>query len=83
MTGWADDGNGLSTDRQALTREVFKLYSAVLGITFREVTGSGGDIRFTDNDTGAYAYMASGWHADSTYKNVIIDYSVVNVQSSW
>ena len=83
VTGWADDSNGLSTDRQALTREVFKLYSAVLGITFREVTGSGGDIRFTDNDTGAYAYMASGWYADSTYKNVIINYSVVNVQSSW
>ena len=83
VTGWANDANGLSADRQALTREVFKLYSAVLGLTFREVTGSGGDIRFTDNDTGAYAYMASGWYADSTYTNVIIDYSVVNVQSSW
>ena len=83
VTGWADDANGLSSDRQALTREVFKLYSAVLGITFREVTGSGGDIRFTDHKSGAYAYMASGWYADSTQKNVIIDYSVVNVQASW
>ncbi|MBD2548531.1 M10 family metallopeptidase C-terminal domain-containing protein [Microcystis elabens FACHB-917] len=83
VTGWADDGNGLSADRRALTREVFKLYSAVTGINFREVTGSGGDIRFTDNDSGAYAYMASGWYADSTRKVVIIDYSVVNVQASW
>ena len=83
VTGWANDANGLSSDRQALTREVFNLYSATLGINFREVTGSGGDIRFTDNDSGAYAYMATGWYADSTRQNVIIDYSVVNVQASW
>lgn len=83
VTGWANDGNGLSADRRALTREVFKLYSAVTGINFREVTGSGGDIRFTDNDSGAYAYMASGWYADSTRKNVTINYSVVNVEASW
>lgn len=83
VTGWADDGNGISADRQVLAREVFKLYSAVLGISFQEVTGSGGDIRFTDNDSGAYAYMASGWYADSTWTKVIIDYSVVNVESAW
>ena len=83
VTGWANDANGLSSDRQALTREVFNLYSATLGINFREVTGSGDDIRFTDNDSGAYAYMATGWYADSTRQNVIIDYSVVNVQASW
>lgn len=83
VTGWADDGNGLSTERRALAREVFKLYSAMLGISFREVTGSGGDIRFTDNDSGAYAYMASGWYADSTRTKMIINYSVVNVASSW
>lgn len=83
ITGWADDTNGLSPDRQALTREVFKLYSATSGINFQEVTGSGGDIRFTDNDSGAYAYMATGWYTDRTRKNVIIDYSVVNIQASW
>ena len=83
VTGWADDANGLSSDRQALTREVFKLYSATLGINFQEVTGSGGDIRFTDNDSGAYAYMADGWYADRTRLNIIIDYSVINVEASW
>lgn len=83
LTGWADDANGIAADRQALAREVFKVYSATLGITFREVTGSGGDIRFTDNDTGAYAYMASGWYADSTQTKVVIDYSVINVEGSW
>lgn len=83
VTGWADDANGLSSDRQALTREVFKLYSATLGINFREVTGPGGDIRFTDNDNGAYSYTAAGWYTDRTRLSVIIDYSVVNVQASW
>lgn len=83
LTGWADDANGLSSERQALAREVFKVYSAALGISFREVTGAGGDIRFRDNDSGAYAYMASGWYADSTRTKVITDYSVVNVASDW
>lgn len=83
LTGWANDSDGLSADRQALTREVFKLYSASLGITFREVTGAGGDIRFTDNDTGAYAYMASGWYTNSAQTSVVIDYSVINIASNW
>jgi hypothetical protein len=83
VTGWGNDIDGLSSDRRTLTREVFKLYSATLGINFQEVTGSGGDIRFTDNDSGAYAYTATGWYADSSKQDVIIDYSVVNVQASW
>ncbi|MFM7311658.1 MAG: M10 family metallopeptidase [Cyanobium sp.] len=83
LTGWADDSNGITADRQALVREVFKLYSSVLGVSFREVSGSGGDIRFTDNDAGAYAYMASGWYADSSRTTVAIDFSVVNVESAW
>lgn len=83
ITGWADDANGLSGDRQNLVREVFKLYSETLGINFQEVAGSGGDIRFTDNDSGAYAYLASGWYADSSRTSAIIDYSVVNIESNW
>ncbi|CAK6699099.1 hypothetical protein OGCDGJMD_02590 [Cyanobium usitatum str. Tous] len=83
VTGWGNDIDGLSSDRRTLTREVFKLYSATLGINFQEVTGSGGDIRFTDNDSGAYAYTATGWYADSSKQDLIIDYSVVNVQASW
>ena len=83
LSGWADDGDGLTAERRTLAREVFKVYSAALGINFQEVTGTGGDIRFTDNDTGAYAYLASGWYADSTYTRAITDYSVVNVASDW
>ena len=83
VSGWSGDSNGLSADRQALTREVFKLYAAMLGINFIEVSGEAGDIRFNDTDTGAYAYMASGWYADASRTSVIIDYSVVNVEPTW
>ena len=83
LTGWTDDANGLSLDRQALTREVFKLYSATLGIDFKEVTGAAGDIRFTDNDGGAYAYTAGGWYANSSKTAVTIDYGVVNIEAAW
>ena len=83
VTGWSSDSNGLTADRQALTREVFKVYSAVLGIKFQEVSGTAGDIRFSDNKSGAYAYTASSWYADSTRTSAIIDYSVVNVEKAW
>jgi len=83
VSGWANDSNGLSLDRRQLAREVFKTYSATLGINFQEVTGSGGSIRFTDNDTGAYAYAATGWYTDASQTAVIIDYSVVNINSAW
>ena len=83
LTGWANDANGLSADRQALAREVFKLYEATSGIDFQEVSGPAGDIRFTDNDSGAYAYAASGWYSNSSRTSVTVDYSVINVQSSW
>ena len=83
ITGWANDSNGLSADRQALAREVFKTYAAVLGINFQEVTGAGGDFRFTDNDGGAYAYLASGWYDNAAGTSVTADYSVINVEASW
>ena len=50
ITGWENDSNGLSSERKALTREVFKVYEAITGISFVEVA-TGGDIRFTDNDS--------------------------------
>ncbi len=83
LTGWANDSNGLSADRQALAREVFKLYSAVLGINFQEVSGSGGDIRFSDNKSGAYASLGAGWYVDGARTAAIIDYSIVNVEAAW
>ena len=48
ITGWQNDLNGLSLERQNLTREVFKVYEELTGITSEVSTG--GDIRFTDND---------------------------------
>ncbi|WP_415408971.1 S8 family serine peptidase [Synechococcus sp. A10-1-5-9] len=88
ITGWADDSNGLSAERQNLTREVFKVYEAITGISFVEVATEG-DFRFTDNDSGAYAYLGGGWYDQDPntgtidYNAAIIDYSVINVASSW
>lgn len=83
VSGWAKDSNGLSPERQDLAREVFKGYAAVLGINLREVSGDSGDLRFTDNDTGAYAYAATGWYNDASQSSVTVDYSVVNVEAGW
>ena len=87
ITGWQNDLNGLSLERQNLTREVFKVYEELTGITFVEVS-TGGDIRFTDNDSGAYAYLAGGWYdyTDSgkiNYSAAITDFSVINIASNW
>ena len=81
VTGWNNDSDGLTDERKKLAREVFKLYGANTNIDFIEVT-TGGDIRFTDNGTGAYAYLASGWW-DQYPNSAITDYSVINVASNW
>ncbi|MEM8956754.1 MAG: M10 family metallopeptidase C-terminal domain-containing protein [Pseudomonadota bacterium] len=73
VSGYSDS-NGLTNDRRDLAREAFKLYEEVLGIEFRETTGSA-DIYFSDNQPGAYAF-STGW-SDG------IDYSVVNVSAGW
>jgi hypothetical protein len=88
ITGWIDDSNGLSQERKDLTREVFKLYEGITGINFVEVS-TDGDIRFTDNDSGAYAYLGGGWYdqnPDSGATNTnaaIADFSVINIASNW
>lgn len=73
------DSTGLTSARRDLVREVFKVYEATLGIRFVETTSSDTsvDLFFTDNYSGAYAYAAG-----SSYGNGV-DYSVINVASSW
>jgi Ca2+-binding RTX toxin-like protein len=73
------DSNGLTTARRELVREVLKLYQATLGIRFIETTSTSTsvDLFFTDNYSGAYAYAAG-----NSYTNGV-DYSVINVASSW
>lgn len=83
ITGWSADRDGLSAERQSLVREAFKLYSACLGINFTEVFGTGGDIRFSDNQSGAYAYAATGWYNTPARNSVTVDYSVINVATTW
>lgn len=73
VSGYSD-ANGLVFDRKELAREVFKLYSEVLGIDFRETTGAA-DIYFSDNQPGAYAF-STGYSAG-------IGRSVVNVAANW
>ena len=88
ITGWANDSNGLSQERKDLTREVFKLYEEITDINFVEVS-TDGDIRFTDNDSGAYAYLGRGWYDQYpesgaiNYNAAITDFSVINVASNW
>ncbi|MBN9671337.1 Ig-like domain-containing protein [Roseibium aggregatum] len=80
VSGFSEDSNGLSAQRKALVREVFKLYEATLGIDFEETTSTNDtvvDFFFTDNDSGAYAYSAY------YYTNGTLDVSVINVASSW
>jgi len=80
VSGYADDTNGLTAERQALAREAFKLYEAVLGIDFVETASTGDevDIFFRDDDSGASntstVYAGTGGP---------IDFSVINVATNW
>ncbi len=80
VSGWSGDSNGLTTDRQALAREAFKLYEAALGIRFIETssTGTEVDFFFSDNDPGrAYAYTGGMSYSQG------VDYTVINIASDW
>ena len=79
ISGWGSDANGLTADRKALVREVFKLYSAVLGINFQETTSTGTEVDFffRDNASGAYSSPAGSSYGDG------VDWSEINIASSW
>ncbi|UVO54905.1 M10 family metallopeptidase C-terminal domain-containing protein [Sphingomonas sp. SUN039] len=64
----------ISAAAMNLAREAFNLWSDVTGIVFAEVT-SGGQISFTDNQTGAFA--------NASYSGGITTSGTVNVQSTW
>ncbi len=69
------DTNGVSEERKELVRESFKLFEEVLGIDFVETTSQNAEIFFSDNQSGAFA--------SSTGYGEGLDYSVINVASSW
>ena len=54
-SGNSQDSDGLSSGREDLVDEAFKLFEATLGIDFQKTTASGADFRFGDDDSGAYA----------------------------
>lgn len=73
LSGWATDADGLTPERAALVREVFKLYAATLGIEFSETTDPDlADINFGDNDAGR-AYAVSHVGAAGTISSSYID----------
>lgn len=64
----------LTTDEQALAREALSLWRDVIGVNFNEVA-SGGQITFTDNQSGAFT--------SSTTSGGFITSSTVNISSTW
>ena len=90
------DSDGLVAARQELVRDVFDLYSAVLGINFVEFESSGEtdtsliDFYFGDGAEGgitsedadyAYAYSITSDVAGSDYN--ITDFSLINIGYNW
>ena len=69
------DANGLTSGRADLVDEAFKIFEATLGIDFQETSAYDADFDFGDNDSGAYAY--------SDLSGTAINYSGINVASSW
>ena len=69
------DANGLTSGRADLVDEAFKIFEATLGIDFQETSAYDADFDFGDNDSGAYAY--------SDLSGSAINYSGINVASSW
>jgi serralysin len=65
---------GLTPAGQNLAREALSVWADAIGITFREVT-TGGQIKFDDEEEGAYA--------DGNWSNGITSSAFVNVSKQW
>ena len=77
VTGNKDDKDGLTEDRQDMTREAFKYLEAVTGIQFEETSENADyvDFYFYDNNPGAYAWYKK--------KQGDWDYGYINVAKGW
>ena len=69
------DANGLTSGRADLVDEAFKIFEATLGIDFQETSAYDADFDFGDNRSGAFA--------TSDLSGTAINYSWINVASSW
>ena len=69
------DGDGLSSARQLLVDEAFKLFEEVLGIDFQSSADVNADFRFGDANSGAYAAI--------TRLGGTINYVNININSGW
>ena len=79
VSGWATDPDGLTLDRRALVRRVFKDYQAYLGINFVETTSTGTEVDFffRDNASGAYAAAMGTSYSDG------VDWTEINIAANW
>lgn len=86
ISGYGDDTDGLTTGRQFLVRESFKLLEATLGIDFQETTSTDTntvDFFFRDNASGAYA-SSSYWRVEEgAIDRGELAVSYINVAKSW
>ena len=69
------DSDGLSSARQLLVVEAFKLFEEVLGIDFQSSSDANADFRFGDSNSGAYA--------STSRVGGSINYVNVNINSGW
>ena len=69
------DSDGLSSARQHLVTEAFKIFEEVLGIDFQSTSDVDADFRFGDERSGAYA--------STTRLGGAISYVNVNINSGW
>ena len=74
-SGNSFDNNGISYERSLLVDESFTLLEKILGIDFQKTANFDADIRFSDENPGAYA--------SSNYSSGNIIYSNIKYPSSW
>ena len=85
ISGAGTDTDGLTAARQALVDDALDYLGAILGINFVQTTstGTGVDIFYKDNDSGAYSNSALYGTGNGSYNHRYLDYSWVNVATSW
>ena len=77
-TANSQDADGLTPARATLVDEAFKLLEATLGIDFQQTSASGADLRFGDDQSGAYASSSRFWASPTTIAS-----SAINVAAGW
>jgi Ca2+-binding RTX toxin-like protein len=85
LSGAGTDTDGLTAARRVLVDDVMDYLGEVLGINFvlTSSTSTAVDLFFKDNASGAFANSSLYGSGNGTANHRYIDYSWVNVNSSW